>query len=703
MLKKFTQKNYFTLNVVNNNRILCLVLLLLCSFKYAYTQGRSCDPVVLIGADVPCLIDESPSEIVAFKFNTSLAWEQVPIQIDERLILDIATPYGGANCLPTTGANSDTEWDVLFYADTTTFIGADTSVSFDHDDELVFMAKDLGSKSTEMSSPDGVSNQMPCEITIYDSLDNVIIGYLYLFIQDGSLRQDADTSYVDYDFLFYPEGDAVQGTTVKTDYIPCYNNLMYNTENSFAITDRYEVGFSSRWKEEILKIKAGSASGVDVLDLHQGTLSTSECIRNTTTYTLNRGIVVNAINRPIRAIRSVMGTNSGVSNQLTYFFTQCRVAYINDYRVHSNETGISDIFDIFDLNEEMIGSTYSNEVNQSPISIDGNQDVLNIEDFPSWAFYKGSAGSIAITHKLETNMTLGATREEVQNDLVEASSSSYYDDGGNPAIFTCTGDEKAYGASGVVFETKQCTDRRYDSPACAETISNPKELTLIRVHYYLPPEATQSEAIRYSDFVYHPLNGFMSDSAFMSGSALPVELINFKTLEKEDHIALNWTTASEIDFSHYEIERSLDAKQFNTVHKILARQQLDQQNYYFEDHTVKEGISYYYRLKMVDQDGSFSYSSIRTAKLNAQKWKAQVLPNPSTGDQSLKIYSDGQQEWKLDIYRLDGTHIASRYLELNKGLNWIPFQIHNRTPSTYILFIRNSSGEIKQQLMLLIN
>ncbi|MEL6944955.1 MAG: hypothetical protein AAFO82_20050, partial [Bacteroidota bacterium] len=66
---------------------------------YSYTQDRGCDPVIMLGQDVPCLIGEDPAKIVAFKVNAALDWEQVPIQIDERLVLDIAAPYGNATCL----------------------------------------------------------------------------------------------------------------------------------------------------------------------------------------------------------------------------------------------------------------------------------------------------------------------------------------------------------------------------------------------------------------------------------------------------------------------------------------------------------------------------------------------------------------------------------------------------------------------------
>ena len=364
-----------------------IMLILIFSSLILNAQDRTHDLVVMEGIDLACMLDKQPQNIVAFKFTEEENWKQVPIQIDERVLLDISAPYNNAPCITGQGTDSDIEWDILFYADTTTFVSADTISSFDRDDELVFMTRDLGEKSTISEAPIGVTDALPCEISIYDSLDHTQLGYLYLFIQDGSLDQAANESYVDYDFVFFPEGNSEAGNTVKEDYIICYNERTYNTEQSVVKTDFYEVGFSARWKEDVLKIIAGQSTGEDILDIHQGTLDISRCARTTTTYSNNRGVIVNAINRPIRSIRSVMGSNSGPFNQITYYFSESQVHYQTDFRVHNNGTGASDVYDIFDFNQVMNGSTYSNEQNLLPITIDGQNDPLNVDQLPSWSFY----------------------------------------------------------------------------------------------------------------------------------------------------------------------------------------------------------------------------------------------------------------------------------------------------------------------------
>jgi len=466
-------------------------------------QNRDSDPVIIQGKNLTCMLGQNPADMVAFKFSSAVGWVQVPMQIDERVLLDIAAPYGGAPCVA--GEGSGVPWDIFFYADTSTFVGADTLATFDIDDELVFMAKDLGEQSTISLLPNGVLNIPPCEISIYDSLDQVQLGYLYLFLQDGSLNQAANTSYVNYDFVFFPNGNGIQGRSVKEDYIICYNQQALNTENSVVTTDAYETGFSARWKEDVLKIKAGGASGEDILDLHQGTLSLSKCIRTTTTFSTNRGVIVNAINRPIRAIRSVMGTNSGALNQMTIYFTANQVHYQNDFRVHTASGSTSDVYDIFDFNENMVGATYCNEYNPNKVTIDGNLDLLNNDIIPIWGLHSGGMGSIVATSYFESNMTFSHDRRDVANGLAQLSDDAYYDDNGQRAMYTCTGDTRAFGSSGFLFSSNQCTDRRYNSLDCSSTIADPKNISMNRVHYYLSPSTTPQEAERYAQFVQYPL------------------------------------------------------------------------------------------------------------------------------------------------------------------------------------------------------
>ena len=469
----------------------------------SFAQDRSKDPVTFKGTSLPCMLGKNPKDLVGFRFDASGQWVQIPIQIDEMLLLDVATPYGDNDCLG--GSDRSIPWNVPFYADTSTYVGADTSLLFDADDELSFMAKDVGGLATSSDFPERIFRGSVCLLKVIDVLDSTILGYVYVFVQDGSLRQDANMDYVDYNFVFYPNGDTTEGQSIKEDYIACYDNQNKNTENSLVNTADYEVGFISRWEETVLKIKADQAIGEDILDLRDGTSSLVQCIRNTKTYTTSRGTIVNAIDGPIRAIRSVMGTNSGMYNQLTIVFTASRVDYTNDFRVHNVENITSSVYEFFDFNDNYRGASYSDALNPTSVIVNGNQDVINTSSQPEWAFYQSGQGSIAITYQTVTSLIGSNNNSDLENGSAEYVSSSYYDDSGTRTSYKCTGDRQAIGASGSFFSSNKCFDRRYITPSLNCINSEPNEIAVKRFHYYLSPNATSAQASRYAEFAKHPL------------------------------------------------------------------------------------------------------------------------------------------------------------------------------------------------------
>ena len=112
------------------------------------------------------------------------------------------------------------------------------------------------------------------------------------------------------------------------------------------------------------------------------------------------------------------------------------------------------------------------------------------------------------------------------------------------------------------------------------------------------------------------LNGF---AYLFPNSHFPVTLSSFDAeLMKENRITLNWTTASEINSSHFEIERKLERQEdFEYIGKVAAAtESTNNLNYNFLDRPYSPEETYvYYRLKMVDLDGSFEYSDIKAVKI----------------------------------------------------------------------------------------
>lgn len=473
-----------------------------------FSQDRNCDPVVLTGTDAACMQGEMPDDIVAFKYQSG-NWIQIPIQIDERVLLDISAPYDsveledirmmGNECLR--NSTRDTTWNVLFYADSETHTGADTVATFDGDDELVFMSKDAGDQSMATTYPTGTIQGSVCEIAFTDPLEmDAIVGYIYLFLQDGSLDQAAGVDYITYDFTY--KSDSIY----LDDYIECViDDPNVNPEESTISTNNYTLGFTRRWQEDLLRIKAGNATEVDILDRHQIFINAGTCGSTEDRFSGSEGAHIAAIDGPIRAIRSVMGAASGPFTHLDILATECQVRYNMFFRLHP-ANGFNDVYDMSDSARDVL--TYYSERNQGGALVDGNAEALDNQDPDEWALYEGTAGSLIISWDYETDMTIDTVglRYDNGNGPADCDIRAYYDDDGAGASHPCTGDGFAYGSSGFTLRTKQCTDYRYDNnnqyPECRST---PFFFNIERVHYMKPPGMTIDSAEQYDQYVKNPL------------------------------------------------------------------------------------------------------------------------------------------------------------------------------------------------------
>lgn len=151
----------------------------------------------------------------------------------------------------------------------------------------------------------------------------------------------------------------------------------------------------------------------------------------------------------------------------------------------------------------------------------------------------------------------------------------------------------------------------------------------------------------YSSGVYNPtanfgsnalLNNFSTRDCFIfklnQSSLLPLNLINFSIGKQKKVVVLNWQTSNEINTSQFKIQRSYDGKEFITIDNVYPKSSNDDiKNYIYEDDkflTNKAVI--YYRLQMIDKDGSSTYSSINSVKLTNKSEAISIYPNPVKGN-----------------------------------------------------------------------
>lgn len=397
-----------------------------------YTQSplnRPDDPIIVNGSLLPSYHGIAPDSLVAFKYESG-NWIQIPLQIDERALLDIASGYGplaGSAGLggysfspPALSANNP---KIYFYCDTATHIGADSNPSFDDDDELVFMAKDAGEKHTGNSFPNGTIPGSCNEITITNPQGGV--AYVYIYKQNGSLVQNAGINYVSY----------TSNVSSVTGW-PAHLNGS-NAENTTITTPNYLWHISAEWTSDSLKLPLGN--NVNILDRHRNFFFDGYCQRTENTFNSGENAYLTAKSGPIRIIRSVMGANSGPLTQRTHLFYEKRFDIITDLRVHS----IPAVFDVFDYNPVASGMIYRNNLNATSsgtIDGSGNTDGLSTGGLLEWEHVTGNQGSLTILHRNQTNInTIPGDNTTFQ---------AYYNDNATSPGNNCTGDGQAWGTSG---------------------------------------------------------------------------------------------------------------------------------------------------------------------------------------------------------------------------------------------------------------
>jgi len=154
------------------------------------------------------------------------------------------------------------------------------------------------------------------------------------------------------------------------------------------------------------------------------------------------------------------------------------------------------------------------------------------------------------------------------------------------------------------------------------------------------------------NFNQYEINAYFDDISLTKLSVVPVKLTSFTGNEDGGKIYLNWKVADEIDLLNYELERSTDADNFNRIATIEA----GKKDYSFIDKNTSSYIDkYYYRLKMVDIDGKFSYSNILPVKIKGLH-SITISPNPA---KNFVTISGFEKQGKITIINSNGASVYS--------------------------------------------
>ncbi len=168
--------------------------------------------------------------------------------------------------------------------------------------------------------------------------------------------------------------------------------------------------------------------------------------------------------------------------------------------------------------------------------------------------------------------------------------------------------------------------------------------------------------------------------------ALPLTLVSFAAIRTNAQtVMLQWTTTSEINTKHFEVEWSSNGHQFITIAVVAAAGNSTQTLQYNNLHTQPVSGNNFYRLKMVDVDGRFTYSPVVRIHADAALSSIKIFPNPFANILQFTLQSEKNEAVVYSLYNIEGKLMASLKAELLKGTNLLRWNVFQLTPGTYFL------------------
>jgi subtilisin-like proprotein convertase family protein len=186
------------------------------------------------------------------------------------------------------------------------------------------------------------------------------------------------------------------------------------------------------------------------------------------------------------------------------------------------------------------------------------------------------------------------------------------------------------------------------------------------------------------------------------GVGLPVTLVSFAGNVEEAHNHIQWTTASELNNDHFELESSVDGKNFTTLATISGHGTTTETHQYsFNDYKYNMP-STYYRLKQVDFDGKSTTTNmiILTRMSNASTSAVvSVYPNPTNDITTLSIDVQENAEATYTIHDITGKIVSEGAINCIAGMNNTTIQTGDLADGMYIVDVLINGKHINTRLV----
>lgn len=185
--------------------------------------------------------------------------------------------------------------------------------------------------------------------------------------------------------------------------------------------------------------------------------------------------------------------------------------------------------------------------------------------------------------------------------------------------------------------------------------------------------------------------------AGITTTVLPVEVFEFNGRRENEDAKLYWKTESDQVKSGFEIERSIDGRNYERIGIVAASATTGINNYQFTDHEFTSlGVQViYYRLRQNMPDGRFTYSRIVALATDSRNIVV-LYPNPATDYANLLVTTGKAQALQCRIVDNNGKLVKQLLWNITPGSKSLPVDLSNLASGTYYLELKGTTiNEVK--------
>jgi hypothetical protein len=174
---------------------------------------------------------------------------------------------------------------------------------------------------------------------------------------------------------------------------------------------------------------------------------------------------------------------------------------------------------------------------------------------------------------------------------------------------------------------------------------------------------------------------------------LNLNLISFTATPGGCSADLAWVSSNEINTDRFEVEKSSNGINYYLADIVKAKNGTGTNNYFIK--TDQPENTMYYRLKMLDNNGSFSYSQVQQVKINCKAADNYftVYPNPVTnGIAFLNIRNEKTGIASLSVLNAFGQQVLKKEIIINSGENKSMIELNHLAKGTYLIQMITADG-----------